>query len=457
MAWSVDRRGQLVLVGALVLATLFVGIALTVNAVIFTENTATRDHEPKDVHGRAAVQESVTGQIRYLDEHNTENRSYPELHDDLRDATANTTRMLQRREAERGASLSVELVAIENGTRIRQTNHDRNFTAGDERAGATTWSVVEGVNETGVFWQNISRLGLAAQSWGTTEAAMANSSYHVAIDEPGTPGVWRVYIFQGAATEKVYVVTEPPHKDYHHSTDAHVDWADACSYTTQEWVRIDIEEALVGGYPCDELRFFEDLDEGYDVYYNQTAQTLDTGVTVNRSKGTYELFVGEAPVDHRPFHRATTDRSPFTTSALFSADVSFAYTTDRLDYRTQFEAQPPRVALASNVPPAVDTFDAHDNVNTDVATDENYTVDWAVSDESGLETVQLVLSANATGTRLDMENVTSVSGTTASGSTELDDASLAEDVDYEIWLVATDTEGATEIRRVLDTADGTDP
>lgn len=68
-----------------------------------------------------------------------------------------------------------------------------------------------------------------------------------------------------------------------------------------------------------------------------------------------------------------------------------------------------------------------------------------------------MLSENATGTRLDMENVTSVSGTTASGSTELDDASLAEGVDYEIWLVATDTEGATEIRRVLDTADGTDP
>lgn len=456
MDCSREGRGQLVLVVALVLAALFIGVALTVNTVIFTENLATRSDDPKVLPDRQAAKVSVTDGIRHLNEHNEANRSYATLHEELRNVTGETSRALQRSAGVRGASISMEVVAVDNGTRIKQTNHNRNFTAGDDQAGGKTWSVVEDVSETPVFWQNVSRLGLAAQSWGTTQAVMANSSYHIAITQPGVSGVWRVYIFQGAATKKVYVVSEPPSENYRHNTDAHIDWIDACSYTTEEWVRIDIEEGLMGGAPCKELEFFTDLNDGYDIYYNQTAATV-AGTTVDRTKGTYELFVRNAPIDQRPYYRASTDKSPFSLTALYQADLAYKYSTDELTYQGRLRARPARLNAASNTAPTIDPFDIHDNVDTDLTSDENYTVDWAVSDSGGLEKVQLILSENATGTQLDMVNISSVSGTTASGTTELDHLSLAEGATYDIWILATDTEGRTEIRRVVDTADSTDP
>jgi hypothetical protein len=268
--------------------------------------------------------------------------------------------------------------------------------------------VAGSVQRTGTFDRNLSRQSLCSAGYGTTEAALANSSYHIAIDEPGTSGFWRVYVFQGVGTQNVYVLTEEPDENFVGNTGAYVNFAaGSCSHQTVEWVEMSVRDGTFGGAPCDELAFFDDLDPGYDIYYNNTATTDDLGNDVNRSKGSYELFVGQADVDGEPFYPGTDGRSPFRLTALYDAAYEVGYESQEIRYGGRFNALPDRSGDVTNARPTVSfsyTYEAGSLTDA-------YEVDWSVADDDGdLSEVEVLLYENATATKLQTTWVSAEEG-----------------------------------------------
>jgi hypothetical protein len=439
VAW--DSRGQLILVGGTALAVVLVGLALVLNTAIFSANLAARGDgaasDPVRVRGEADV--TARTAITDINAENAGNRTFPTLENELEDRMSRWQATLRDQHAMAGQWVHVDRAGVTRGWRIMQTNHDRNFTAGDARDGQHTWLVAENVQEVGLFEQNISRQSTYAAGYGTTKAALANSSYHIAIKEQGTSDFWRIYIFQGVGSQNVYLLTEEPGENFVGSTSAHINFATgSCSYQTLEWVELEVRGGTFGGAPCDELQFFQDLDPGYDIYYNNTAaddpNTLESD-NVNRSKGSYELFVGQADVEGEPYHTAASGDSPFRLTALYSAAYDVSYKGERVSYDGTYEAVPDRLGTGSNSVPEVSFTYTYDG--------DEFDVDWSVSDADGdLDEVEVLLYSNSTDAELRSKTI-DVSDSTASGVTTLDPSALNVDSSYDIYVVVSDDQGAS--------------
>lgn len=437
------ERGQLIVLGGITLSVLLVGIALVVNGVIFAENLATRSGadsgEPVGMRGDANITARTT--IADINVENSENESYPMLETHLETRMGDWVGLVHERHSLSGQWVQLRRTGLTRGWRIKQTNHDRNFTAGGTggMTGQHTWRVAADVQQVGVFEQNISRQSTYAAGYGTTKAALADSAYHIAINETGVDGWWRIYMFQGVGTQNVYLLTEDPDENFVESTSAHINFATGtCSHQTLEWVEVEVRAGTFGGAPCGELDFFQDLEPGYDIYFNNTAADLD-GDDVNRSKGTYELFVGQADVDGEPFYKAAAGQSPFRLTALYSAAYEFGYESDRVSYHGDVQARPDRLGTAEHSVPEVSFTYTYDG--------DEYEVDWSVSDADGdLDEVEVLLYNNGTDTELESKT-RSVSGDSDSGVTTLDPSALDDMVTYDIYVIVTDEAGSSEMEK----------
>ena len=447
MSWS--ERGQLLIIGALVLATVLVGLALVLNSAIYAENVATRQGADAGsaVELRAEANVTAGSAIADINANNGANVTYGGLESELDARMADWQRGMRSRQSRSGRWLRVDRTGVTHGWRVMQTNPDRNFTAGGTAgmAGEESWLVAAGVQQVGRFDQNLSRQSLYSAGYGTTEAALANSSYHIAIDEPGASGLWRVYVFQGVGTKNVYVLTEEPDENFVGNTDAYVNFAaGSCSHRTTEWVEMKLRGGTFGGAPCDELGFFDRLNASYDIYYNETAESNESLAQVNRSMGTYDLFVGATDVWGNPYYPGSNDQSPFRRTALYDASYDVGYESGEVDYETTITTAPDRSVVAVSRPTA--SFTATYDSGTG-----SYEVDWSASDpDANLDNVELLLYKNGSNVEpVDSTNV-SVSGGSASGATDLGPG--VSGTEYDIYLVATDGTGATTTLKETDTA-----
>src|SRR6056297_2455049 len=112
-----DRRGQMLLVAALGLAVAFVALALVLNAVVFTENLATRNPDPADdaLAYEGAVTEGVGGLLAETNRH--DDADYDSLDDALRAGVVAWDANASRLVAADGTVTSVDLNDTSNGTR----------------------------------------------------------------------------------------------------------------------------------------------------------------------------------------------------------------------------------------------------------------------------------------------------------------------------------------------------
>lgn len=438
------ERGQVLLVGGLAVAVAFVALALVLNSVIFTENLATRDATStleSGVEGRAAADDLIAGTVRRINVDNEANATHATLASDLRDATGRWADFRTRQAATGGGSTALAVDSAVPGWRIRQTNASRNFTAGGSIAGQDTWRLAAGVPETAVFEMNLSRSSLSTAAAGTTRAAATEEAFHVAVDEPGASGFWRVYIFQGATTQQTYLLVEEPDEEFQDNVGVtHAEWATtACGRVNLDHVRVDVDDALMAGQPCQELRFFQSLNESYDVYYNDTMEdVLSDGPRV---RGTYELFVNTSTVDHTPYYAMADGRSPFTQTAISTAFATYGHETDRVDYEAAFESHPARVSLQRGVNPEFDTTRTSYTDNGD----GSYTVDWRVTDDDGdLAQIDVYLYYNDSTTdgwvEIDNETDSTIGGPSASGSTSVS-GTLVDGTEVTLYATVQDDNG----------------
>jgi len=399
-------RGQLLIITGLLIAVVFVGLALVVNSAVYTENLGSRD-TTGEATDALEQQQYVEEQLsRTVDRTNTKNKTWGNetLAEKFRDSIENQSDAYTMEEASRGTDVRVDTYNLTNGTRLRQTNASRNFTSAN---GQTDWQLASGVEESGQFAVDVRNDSLLAATVDTTMSLLAESAF--SIDLETSSGTWRIYLFTGAATESTYAVVEHPDQDFEddgltdRTNPEHVvaGWFNQSCSMEGDTVAVRLSEGTFGGAPCEEFDFYDDIDT-HDIAFSNT-----TSFGVDRGNGTYDILIGPANFNDNAFEPAQVgdQPKPFHQSAMYAFDYSFTYQTASQRYRAPNRTVKPHEKDAGGIlwqHPIVANLEAEEGGNSD-----EYDVDWTVDDRDGeLDRVEIELidrSAEATESEVESE------------------------------------------------------
>lgn len=302
------RRGQILLLGAFALAALFVTLALILNAVIYTENLATRaDSRTSDAVAHSkSVERATVDLLESVNEHNT--TEYSDLHDELERGFENFTEGTARFKLTSGVVITGTIRNKFNGTWLTQTNASRNFTNNDT---AETWSV-ESANGAKAF-----RIKLNV----TDELADLgpNSTENFSVRASDGTDNWTLAVGNKSA-------------------DPTINWTDAngntgeCEWDDDDPTWINVSEGTMAGEDCDGLDFGGDLGTIESIEFDNA----------DNIEGTYRLMVkkNKDNIDDTDFAPAPPAEGPFRKPAIYGAVVGIEYETTTLVYRTDRRVVP---------------------------------------------------------------------------------------------------------------------
>ncbi|WP_435115482.1 DUF7261 family protein [Halolamina sp. C58] len=310
---DVDDRGQLMLVGALVLAVIFVTLAVLLNAAIYTGNVATRDAGPGageaiEYENEATAMARTT--IGGIDGGGS--ATYAELRDNFTDTVGEWSRSAGTHAVVSLADASLELRDTVRGTRIAQST-DRNFTSDSN---AENWTVAND-SRARAF-----RLNVTQDSLASTDTPVANDSFRVTFND--STDEWAAYLHQGGS-DNVSVSVEAP--------DGSVDSCTVAPGADDRAV-IDLTGGTIDGEDCPELRFFGNLSGEYTISYVDALDDDGNAQVV----GTYAVVV-DRPLDHLETG-ADVAGEPTATRTLYSAELRVAYRTSNVYYQSDFRVAP---------------------------------------------------------------------------------------------------------------------
>ncbi|WP_336036958.1 hypothetical protein [Halobacterium yunchengense] len=298
-----DGRGQLLLVAALGLAVAFVVLALVLNAVVYTENLATRNHgQTDDVLGYERGAESAVGGL--VAASNRENHTdYGTLGAALEADVATWDENASVLAAAGGHVTEASVAGVENGTRVLQSDR-RAFT---NAAGDGDWTAATGADGTRRFHVVATPTSSTDPLTFTVADGTASWSVRVAAD--------------GGATD----VTVSRNGS---QVAAHTHGADTVS--------LDLTEGTVNGTSVENWTYAEGVTPSYDL-------AVEHG---GNAEGRY-VFVVDRP---RPallaalpggtYEDAYADASPRSTPAIYRADVAVSAVDDRVTYATNASVAP---------------------------------------------------------------------------------------------------------------------
>ncbi|NIB99154.1 hypothetical protein [Halobacterium sp. R2-5] len=290
-----DRRGQLLLVAGLGLALAFVVLALVLNAVVFTENLATRNHaETDDVVGHErAVEAGVGGLLAETNAYNDSDDA--SLESALNASVATWDANASLLAASGGTVTHAEVVSTEPGTRIAQSD-ERNFS---NASGVGDWTAAADVEETRRFEMVVT----------------PTSSDPLTVNVSDGATEWRVEIADAGSDTVVEVRNETSPL--------------ASETVASDTVAVDVTEGTVNGTRVPGWTFAENVSAGYDV-------RIENG---GEAGGKYGFIVKNASVDGDDYE-APENGSPTTAPALYRANVSVAVQNDRVTYETNVSVAP---------------------------------------------------------------------------------------------------------------------
>ncbi|WP_336021737.1 DUF7261 family protein [Halobellus salinisoli] len=303
-------RGQLLLVGALALAVLFVALALLLNTAIYTGNLATRDAGVDATPVIEYVSESREAGVDAIRSVNDRNNSDPtDLNEALHSTMGRWDEQASHHRAVAGDVAAVEVASATNGTRIQQDDASRNFT---NETGVEDWTVAAGSDLSGIrsLWFEIEESQLA--------------------DDPaiGTDEVFAVEIDSDAGTTTLYVY------DTGGNPEIRVDDGgdtEICQSDTGGTFAIDVPNESVGGEPCPALADLTDVGDDVAVDFRDSHLT----------EGTYSMVLDErrSSLSMEGVSSDSND-SPHWTHAIYEAQFDVTYRTEDVDYAAQIEVRP---------------------------------------------------------------------------------------------------------------------
>lgn len=302
------NRGQLLLVTAIGLAVLFVTLATIMNTAIYTENLATRGSDTagtldaKQHHD--AVNHGIATVLTHVNENNT--GSHSTLAANLTAGTERWASISSDLYVTSGSGVHIALNDTTNGTRIDQDVSWRTFT--NESGSNSDWTLASDVERTRKFRMNVTDDSLATSGSG---------EFRVLVDN-GTD-TWRMNVTQDGADIVVGIEDGTG--------------AEGTCRVTGNFVWINMTAGTVGDDECDPLTFAEPLTGTYRIeYHNPT-----------NASGTYQLIVDNASLASNPaphFNDDSTGISPYVTPAIYSAQITVDYQTNRLYYSTTIRLAP---------------------------------------------------------------------------------------------------------------------
>ncbi len=279
---EVNDRGQLLLIAGILLAVVFVALALLVNAAIYTENVATRggDSAGEALKYQAEVTDSVG---KLIDAENAEGRhdNRSDIRGALGDGIDSIDVVTDQNHLRRGAATRIETgsVSAENttdGVLIRQSDSSE----------IANWTVDDAS-------------GVRAFEMEFESGSVESEPFNITL------GSTELFIYENDTNDDLVVARDTVGNEI-------------CSADAEETVRFEITDGRFGENPC---RFeLSDVDE----------VRLQNNGSVN---GGYDVTV------------ATSDAEGFpegvrATEAIYSADLGLRINTPELHYQTTVRVAP---------------------------------------------------------------------------------------------------------------------
>jgi hypothetical protein len=301
------KRGQLMIITALLLAVLFIGLAVVLNSAIYTENLSTRSTDNTDDAISKASMTFDTVDTRLERANAQHNDSYDDLTRNYTRLTTSFRDSYGSEYAKQGISFDITTIDQTNGTHLRQTNQSREFT--NASGGASDWQVAGGVGGVSDYTMVVNRDDLYTDGGGSD--LLGNSSTVLITDESGT--VWELHIYENTDNN----VTVKPVVDGTEKSPCEVDAAE---------VEIDLVAGTVGGRQCSTLVFAEGLAGTLDIEYHNPDEiggtySLRVDVIIDPAANDHYVAFGTGSPTATPNIYATTTRLAYT-----SSDISFTAT-----------------------------------------------------------------------------------------------------------------------------------
>ena len=311
-------RGQLLLVGALALAVLFVALALLLNTAIYTGTLATRD---AGGDATPAIEYVSASRSAGADAIRSVNRRNDTSTTDLRRAFVATTGrwddLASHHRAVVGDAADVSVATVTNGTRIQQDDAGRNFTSNTT---ASDWTVVEGSGVVAVRSMRFTVDNSTLTSIDDAGNATAETVFHVVVDS--TTGTTRTaYIYHNTSSGNAEVLVD----------DGGTETACPVGSVTDGTFVVDVSNASLGGASCRDLGTLDDAEGDVSVEYGDGTA----------AGGTYTMVVEGHPTDGGvTLSELNPSGSPYWTDAIYSANLTVTYRTEELDYEATVEVVP---------------------------------------------------------------------------------------------------------------------
>ena len=324
-------RAQMVLITSLLIASVFVGLALVVNSAIYTENLATRETSSDTTESLEHVQLVERDLQKLVDRSNAAvtGDDYNAVKNGYESDLALWASSQERRYGATGRHVSYQQEYTTEGTRIQQTDIDRNFTAGGSVAGKDEWSPVNGTTEAGEFEMTIQRLSLLDATTATLDEMVAEAFNIVVENETGHQ--WRIYIFRGGSPDTGYVLVEEPGEDFSILDTDFVDYTTGACKSADGDVPMDLVNSSWGGAHCSELEFYTEdvIGTTHNISYRNTKTdggALGIADPEDRVNGTYNITV-DTRADRTPYYNPDSGDNPDAKAIIYEAAVSIEFRT----------------------------------------------------------------------------------------------------------------------------------
>lgn len=281
------ERGQIMIIGAVAMALLFVMLAVAVNAGVMATDVSGQDTDDA-IQAFHQTEHALANSIAHANaNHATDHAAL------TRNLTADlsaTERALTDEYATTGASYTLSAPTTTNRTVVVQDNASRNFT---DATGATAWTPIDGVDATEGFTMVVDRDGLpkpdAADRFRLT-IANATATWELGLTHDRDTGDLKLDVTTPSGTN-------------------------TCD-EKNETAAFDLVNGSLAGEHCRDLAFQEVLDGPYTVQY----------ANADNVTGEYELNVtGGNAVPPASYTQGTG--SPRANVSIASATVSYTYET----------------------------------------------------------------------------------------------------------------------------------
>lgn len=383
--WLRDDRGQVLVVGALLIAVLFVGLALVLNSAIYAENIGSRgDTSTAGAVSNDAITEDRLEEMLATENYAIEDDEYSDRRARIRANLTQWDRIVGANQAVEGELFLAEPTAMTNGTRVAQDEYGNFMPAKETFLDNVTTSVFDWLsddfrvdllglgnkknwmvaNDTDVrdFQMTVTRDSLYDKHTGLLDDLVTlfdgivtgSTVFWTEFDHEDSDERWRMYLLDDEVNESVEAVVVE-YDDGDPGADGTV--RGRCSAPGEQvTVRVGSGE-LVGDdgvVQCPAIGDALDSDS-LDVHYagadevNGTYRFLvndsesDYRERLTNQYGTYlenaldtvvnfltELFGSENLTEDVLFEDNSSDGNPYTTTAIYDVTVETTYRDDRV-------------------------------------------------------------------------------------------------------------------------------